>query len=150
VLPDFCGAEILEQGSEERGLGSQPREVVGEQTDAHECHGRRPDVDRLVALSDALYRQVGSRRPSPLDFRNTTIPPMHHRSVANDLRTADRHHVASLSPAERVALALQLGDESIALYAQASGQSIQAARRALEWRRQARRRPSACIEALLA
>jgi len=75
---------------------------------------------------------------------------MHHPSVADELRAADRRHAASLSPGERVALALELGSECIALYAAASGQSAEAARRALERRRQARRRPSACVEALLA
>lgn len=70
--------------------------------------------------------------------------------MANELTRAERERVAMLSPGERVALALSLGARSLADYAAAHGLDPQSARRELERRRQARRRPSACIEALLA
>lgn len=38
------------------------------------------------------------------------------RSVADDLRRESARELARLSPAERIALALQLGDEDVALY----------------------------------
>ncbi|HBZ70783.1 MAG TPA: hypothetical protein DEP35_14030 [Deltaproteobacteria bacterium] len=75
---------------------------------------------------------------------------MRRASVADELRIEQRRDVASLSPGERVLLALKLGSESIELLKARSGLSREHARRALERRRQSRRRPSACLEALLA
>ena len=75
---------------------------------------------------------------------------MRRASVADELRIEQRHDVASLSPSERVLLALKLGSESVDLFRARSGLSLEHARRTLKWQRQSRRRPSTCLEALLA
>jgi hypothetical protein len=75
---------------------------------------------------------------------------MRRPSVADELRVAERHEVARLSPDERVRLALRLGSESLELLRTRSGLTLDEARRARERERQARRRSSACLEALLA
>jgi len=75
---------------------------------------------------------------------------MRRRSVANSLRSAEQARIASLEAGERVVLALELGARSLDLYCATSGLAPEAARRALERRAQARRRPSRCLEALLA
>jgi len=75
---------------------------------------------------------------------------MRRASVADRLRRAQRERVASLSAGERVRLALELGRRDLALYARHAGLAPLEARRAVERRVQARRRPSGCIEALLA
>lgn len=74
---------------------------------------------------------------------------MRESGVANVLRKGEREMVARLSASERVALALELGKRDLEAYASARGVALTEARRELERRRQARRRPSACIEALL-
>jgi hypothetical protein len=75
---------------------------------------------------------------------------MRRRSVADELRAAQRRDVARLSPDERVRLALQLGAASIELLRNRRGLSVDEARRVRERQRQSRRRFSACLEALLA
>ncbi|RIL05253.1 MAG: hypothetical protein DCC71_11020 [Proteobacteria bacterium] len=65
------------------------------------------------------------------------------------LRNSEREALARLSASERVALAFDLGRRDLESYAASRGFSLAEARRALERRRQARRTPSACIEALL-
>jgi hypothetical protein len=75
---------------------------------------------------------------------------MRHPSIADELRAAQREEVARLSPSERVRLALELGSESVELLRAQSGLSVKEACLARERRRQSRRRPSACLEALLA
>jgi hypothetical protein len=62
---------------------------------------------------------------------------------------AQRLHVASLSPDERVLLALSLGSRSLAALCSSGRLSMDQARRLRERRLQSRRRPSACLEALL-
>jgi len=54
-----------------------------------------------------------------------------------------------MTPAERVAHALALGARSLEIYATANGLDAHEARRRIERARQAGRRRSACIEALL-
>jgi hypothetical protein len=76
-------------------------------------------------------------------------PRMRRRSVADELVRAELESSAALSSSERVALALALGERSIADYAAAHGLDREAARKQLERERQAGRRRSACIEALL-
>ena len=75
---------------------------------------------------------------------------MRRPSVADQFAPAERARVAGLTPSERVALALELGERDLASYAHAHGIDRAAARRALERGRQAGRRRSACMEALLA
>jgi hypothetical protein len=70
-------------------------------------------------------------------------------SVAGEFRMAQRLHVASLSPDERVRLALSLGTQSLELLRSEGRLSVDEARRLRERRLQSRRRPSACLEALL-
>jgi len=64
------------------------------------------------------------------------------RSVADDLRDDSARAVARLSVAERIALALRLGDEDVALYRRAHGVSEADARRALARVRAVGRLPS--------
>jgi hypothetical protein len=75
---------------------------------------------------------------------------MRRSASAETLRRAERERVAALSPAERVALALALGERDLALRTAHSGLEPGEIRRDLERRRQARRRRSACLDALLA
>ena len=75
---------------------------------------------------------------------------MRRRSVAEELRSAERARVAALSPEARVRLALELGRRSLESFAAREGLSLEVARAKLERRRQARRRRSRCLEDLLA
>jgi hypothetical protein len=75
---------------------------------------------------------------------------MRRKSVADGLAEAERRRVAALAVDERVRLALELGERSLAAYCAATGLDRDGARRRVERRRQARRRRSGCIEALLA
>lgn len=70
-------------------------------------------------------------------------------SVANESPSERRERMAHLTADERVTRALALGRRDLAIYAAASGIDIEAARLAVERRRQTRRRPSASIDALL-
>jgi hypothetical protein len=74
---------------------------------------------------------------------------MRRKSVADELARAERERVSALSCEERISLALALGERSIADFAAAQGLDRAEARRRLERERQAGRRRSACIEALL-
>lgn len=74
---------------------------------------------------------------------------MRRPSAADALRDDERQRIAALSASDRVELALQLGERDLALYAQSHGIALDVARREMDLRRQARRRKSACIEALL-
>ena len=76
-----------------------------------------------------------------------TIRFMRRPSVADDTPSDRRARVAALTADERVALAL--GRRDLEIYATASGLVLRAARLAVERRRQARRRPSASLDALL-
>jgi hypothetical protein len=73
------------------------------------------------------------------------------RSVADSLREEDRAELAALTPGERVALALALGDRDLETFrlAQCPRLSRDEAVRILERRRQATRRPCRCIEELI-
>jgi hypothetical protein len=73
------------------------------------------------------------------------------RSVADRLRLEDREAVLRLSPAERVALALSLGERDLDAFGASHRPPLprEEARRILERRRQAGRRPSACMTALI-
>jgi hypothetical protein len=75
---------------------------------------------------------------------------MRRASVADELRTAQRLHVASLSPGDRVLLALSLGSRSLDALRSSGRLSVEQARSLRERRIQSRRRPSPCLEALLA
>jgi hypothetical protein len=71
------------------------------------------------------------------------------RSVADDLRQRDREAVLKLSPEERIALALRLGDEDLELFCRAQGLDRSEAIRVLQRRRQAGRRPSRCMTEII-
>jgi hypothetical protein len=75
---------------------------------------------------------------------------MRRPSVADGLAREDRDRDRLLSASERVMHALALGQRDLALHAAASGLSPAAARRVVERRRQAGRRASGAIDALLA
>ena len=74
---------------------------------------------------------------------------MRRPSVAEEASRAERARVAALSASERVALALALGERDLAAWCAARGVDRETGRLELERRRQAGRRPSRCIEALL-
>jgi hypothetical protein len=65
-------------------------------------------------------------------------------SVADDLRRETARALAALSPAERVALALQLGRRDLARFASARGLGEREARALLAAARRRGRRPSRC------
>lgn len=73
------------------------------------------------------------------------------RSVAERLRDNDRRELRALTPAARVALALQLGRRDLDSFRLAHRPPLPEpdARRVLERRRQAGRRPSRCLEELI-
>jgi len=75
---------------------------------------------------------------------------MRRQSVADWLQESERLRVASLSTAERVRLALELGRRSLESYCATSGLAPERARVLLERRAQAGRRKSRCLEDLLA
>ena len=63
-------------------------------------------------------------------------------SVADRLRDESRQRVLAMSPAQRMELALRLGDEDARLYAAANAVSDEEARMLLARRRRAGRQPS--------
>ncbi|RMF24108.1 MAG: hypothetical protein D6760_04060 [Deltaproteobacteria bacterium] len=67
------------------------------------------------------------------------------RSVADDLRKEDREAVAALSPAERIRLALRLGEESLAIYMACHAVDRETALAHFRRRMQAGRRSSRCL-----
>lgn len=73
------------------------------------------------------------------------------KSVADLLRLEDRKAVLALTPTERVALALALGERDLETFrnARTPRLSRDEAARILERQRQASRRRSRCIEALI-
>ena len=71
------------------------------------------------------------------------------KSVASVLRARADAEVRRLAPAERVALALRLGDEAIETFRAANDLDRPTAIRLLERRRQATRRPSPCLDRLI-
>jgi hypothetical protein len=73
------------------------------------------------------------------------------RSVADQLRRDDQEAMRQLSPAERVRVALALGARDLKAFhgSQPPGPGRAEARRILERRRQALRRASGCMVALI-
>ncbi len=67
-------------------------------------------------------------------------------SVADQLRDESRRRVLAMSPAARMELAFQLGDEDARLYAAANGVTEAEARLVLARHRQAGRQPSKSAE----
>ena len=72
-------------------------------------------------------------------------------SVADALRREEHERVLGLVAAERVALALRLGERDLESFRRASGPAgtRSDAVRELERRRQAGRRPSRCVESII-
>jgi hypothetical protein len=64
------------------------------------------------------------------------------RSVADDLRLESRRALASLSALDRIALALRLGDDGVALYRMVHGVGEASARASLARSLNVGRRPS--------
>jgi hypothetical protein len=71
------------------------------------------------------------------------------RSVADDLRHADREAMARLTIEERIMLALALGDADLDALQQARSIDRAAAVRVVERQRQSGRNPSACMRAVI-
>ena len=74
---------------------------------------------------------------------------MRRRSVAQDDLTAKRTRIAAQTADERVDRALELGRRDVEIFAEAAGIDPRTARILIERRRQARRRASSCMDALL-
>jgi len=74
---------------------------------------------------------------------------MRRRSVAQEDLTARRARTAARTADERVEKAMELGRRDVAIFAEAAGIEPRTARILIERRRQARRRASACMDALL-
>ena len=72
------------------------------------------------------------------------------RSVADHLRMEEREALLALAPRERVALALELGERDLEIFRRARSLPRREAARFLEQQRQAGRRHSRCLEALMA
>jgi hypothetical protein len=70
-------------------------------------------------------------------------------SVADRLREEDRRDVRSMTPDARVKLALALGRRDLETFRAARGLDAATAGRLLQRRRQAGRRPSACLADLI-
>jgi len=73
------------------------------------------------------------------------------RSVVDALKAVEREAAASMTPAERVALALRLGARDLETFRLAHDPPLDAetADRLLRRRRQGGRRPSRCVEELI-
>jgi len=71
------------------------------------------------------------------------------RSVADDLKHADRQAMARLSIEERITLALALGDADLDALQRARGIDRAEAVRVVERQRQSGRHPSACMRAVI-
>lgn len=71
------------------------------------------------------------------------------RSVADDLRQQDREAVLKLSPQERIALALQLGERDLEILCRTQGLDRETAIRLIQRRRQAGRLPSRCMTEII-
>jgi len=66
-------------------------------------------------------RALGIRSGWPEVGRSGSIDRMRRPSVADELRVTQRRDLTSLSPSERVLLALKLGSENIELFRARSG-----------------------------
>jgi hypothetical protein len=71
---------------------------------------------------------------------------MRRVSVADDLRRREQERVAALSPAERVAEALALGERDLEIHRARLGLGRSEARREIEKVRQQGRRRSRCMQ----
>lgn len=71
------------------------------------------------------------------------------KSIADDLRAELREEMLQLSTAERIKLALRLGEEGLERFRLANGLDRETAVRLLERRRQAGRTPSKCMSELI-
>lgn len=69
-------------------------------------------------------------------------------TISERLRQEDRDRLRRMTPEERLAEALALGDEAIEAYATANGVDREEARRRLEQAGQAGRRPSRVMRSL--
>ena len=71
------------------------------------------------------------------------------KSIASILRARDNAEVRYMTIEERLALAFRLGDEDLASFRATHGLDRSTAIQLLERRRQATRRPSACMERII-
>ena len=71
------------------------------------------------------------------------------RSVADELREKDREAVMTLTPEERIALSLRLGERDLEIFCRAQGLDRREAIRVLQRRRQAGRRYSRCMTEII-
>lgn len=67
------------------------------------------------------------------------------RSAADELKSRSARQVEALPPAERIRLALALGDDGLAVFRAACGIDREEARRRLRRQRQVGRRASGCL-----
>lgn len=139
-------------------VGSKQRVTMNDCSKTASRSFERSCVERsensLIRLPGPTKATAPAQSVPPLEPLATSLRSWHVRvmrrpSAADALRETERQRVAALSASDRVGLALQLGERDLELYAQSHGVALKAARHEMDLRRQARRRKSACIEALL-
>ena len=87
-----------------------------------------------------LYRRLHVRRVSYTDRMRSRI--------ASEVERQRRERLAAMTPAERVALAMRLGEAGLASYMTAHGVDRRTAASRIKATRRLGRRPSACAESV--
>lgn len=93
-------------------------------------------------------RRAGGRRPLLVSTGGERGYTSRMVTISERLRQEDRDRLRRMTPEERLAEALALGDEAIDAYAAANGVDREEARRRLEQAGQAGRRPSRVMRSL--
>ena len=118
-----------------------------------ERHRSRKELQAAVAASDRRFSPSRGRchsLPSSARAEPDNDPPDGTGytdvvpSIADDLRAQTTARVLAMPVADRIALALSLGDDDLELFARTSGLNRNAARRRLMNQRRRGRSPSAC------
>jgi hypothetical protein len=118
------------RAARKRGTARNERRANPAESGSHACHFDGPSLGATL-LGSAIAVGYTSAVPS----------------VGDDLRTRTHRRVLEMAVAERIALALSLGDQDLALFVAASGLSAEEAKQRLRTQRQRGRTPSACASA---
>ncbi|MBY0492844.1 MAG: hypothetical protein K2Y23_01395 [Cyanobacteria bacterium] len=126
------------------GVGERSSEAVDGSRSDHSI-GQDRLAERVVRgrAEGAVDRQA-IEVPSEARPRSAPCDTVGMRSVADDLRRDTVERILAMSVANRIRLALDLGDADADRYAQAAGRSLQQARQHLAARRHVGRTPSRC------
>lgn len=135
-------------------LGAEQGTHVGSDLLVPVVKAVRPGVVAMLAVAEGATEPAEPKHPTAGMSLVASPNAWHYRemrpaSVATAFDADRRLRIAAMTANERVALALELGRWNFEAYAAAHGLERRAARRAVERRRQSRRRPSACMDALL-